>query len=158
MEAITLLNHYSHTRVAIQSRSKFWEEDHLSPNLSIGHPGLSSVWQMAAEVPTSHGFLEGTAPGLATSESVLDTFRSVYPGRSEDIEQVFVLRWPEEEWCSSCETVSCRPGQLSKIWPEIIEPWGRLHFAGAYADNLNWGMEAATRSANRVVEEINLQS
>jgi monoamine oxidase len=25
---------------------------------------------------------------------------------------------------------------------------------GAYADNLNWGMEAATRSANRVAAAI----
>ena len=30
----------------------------------------------------------------------------------------------------------------------------RIHFVGAYADNLNWGMEAATRSANRVARAI----
>jgi monoamine oxidase len=29
-----------------------------------------------------------------------------------------------------------------------------VQFAGAYADNLNWGMEAATRSANRVALAI----
>lgn len=152
--ATETLNYYSNTRVAIQSRTKFWERDDFSPNLSIGEPGLASVWQMAAEVPTSRGLLEGAAPGIATAETVLRTFREVYPGPSEDIEQVVVIRWPEEEWCSSCETVACRPGQLSTIWPAIIEPWGRLHFAGAYADNLNWGMEAATRSANRVASRI----
>ena len=46
------------------------------------------------------------------------------------------------------------PGQLSKFWPALIESHGRVHFCGAYADNLNWGMEAATRSAFRVAEEI----
>ena len=30
----------------------------------------------------------------------------------------------------------------------------RVHFAGAYADNLPWGMDAATRSANRVAEAV----
>ena len=35
-----------------------------------------------------------------------------------------------------------------------MTPVGRIHFAGSYADNLNWGMEAATRSANRVANEI----
>jgi len=35
-----------------------------------------------------------------------------------------------------------------------MKPQGRIHFAGAYADNLNWGTEAATRSANRVANEI----
>ena len=29
-----------------------------------------------------------------------------------------------------------------------------IHFTDAYADNLNWGMEAATRSTNRVAREI----
>ena len=36
----------------------------------------------------------------------------------------------------------------------LIEPHERIHFVGAYADNLNWGMEAATRSAHRVAEAI----
>ena len=45
-------------------------------------------------------------------------------------------------------------GQLNKFWPHVMTPVGRIHFAGAYADNLNWGMEAATRSANRVAQEI----
>ena len=35
-----------------------------------------------------------------------------------------------------------------------MQPMGRIHFAGAYADNLNWGTEAATRSANRVANAI----
>jgi monoamine oxidase len=50
--------------------------------------------------------------------------------------------------------VSYRPGELVKYWPALVEPHGRVHFCGAYADNLNWGMEAATRSANRVAQAI----
>ena len=45
-------------------------------------------------------------------------------------------------------------GELHKFWPELMKPHGRIHFAGAYADNLNRGTEAATRSANRVANEI----
>ena len=45
-------------------------------------------------------------------------------------------------------------GELNKFWPHIMASEGRIHFAGAYADNLNWGTEAATRSANRVAETI----
>jgi monoamine oxidase len=47
---------------------------------------------------------------------------------------------------------------MAKFWPALIEPHGRIHFVGAYADNLNWGMEAATRSANRVAEAIDAAS
>ena len=62
--------------------------------------------------------------------------------------------WAANPWASACERTDYEPGQLGKFWPTLIEPVGRVHFAGAYADNLNWGMEAATRSANRVAEAI----
>jgi monoamine oxidase len=45
-------------------------------------------------------------------------------------------------------------GQLKKFWPHIMKPVGRIHFAGSFADNLPWGMDAATRSGNRVAEAI----
>jgi monoamine oxidase len=35
-----------------------------------------------------------------------------------------------------------------------MQPVGRIHFAGSFADNLPWGMDAATRSANRTAEAI----
>jgi len=54
----------------------------------------------------------------------------------------------------ACEPVSYGPGQLRRFWPCVIEPEGRIHFVGAYADNLNWGMEAATRSAHRAAAAI----
>ena len=62
--------------------------------------------------------------------------------------------WALDPWASACERTSYAPGQLAKFWPILIEPHGRIHFVGAYADNLHWGMEAATRSAHRVAEAI----
>ena len=62
--------------------------------------------------------------------------------------------WAANPWASACERTDTTPGELRKFWPTLIEPEGRVHFVGAYADNLNWGMEAATRSANRVAEAI----
>jgi monoamine oxidase len=62
--------------------------------------------------------------------------------------------WATDPWASACETTEYAPGQLSRFWPALIEAQGRIHFVGAYADNLNWGQEAATRSAFRVAEVI----
>ena len=45
-------------------------------------------------------------------------------------------------------------GQLKRFRPPILEPVGWVHFAGSFADNLPWGMDAATRSANRVAAAI----
>lgn len=48
------------------------------------------------------------------------------------------------------------PAVLKKFGFSSREIGFIVHFAGASADNLNWGMEAATRSANRVAQEIDL--
>jgi monoamine oxidase len=145
--------YYSISRPIFQSRSRFWEKDGISPSLDFGEPTLESVWQMADDIPTQRGLLVGSAAGNADPQEALSTFRRYYPGKSEDIEQVRVVSWPLDPWASACERVPF-PGKLAKFWPQVMEPCGRIHFAGAYADNLDWGMEAATRSANRVAAEI----
>jgi monoamine oxidase len=145
--------YYSESRLVFQSRSRFWEKDKISPNIYFHQPTLRAVWPMADELPTRRGLLLGNAVGAADPEAALAAFRKYYPGQYEDIEQVQVVAWPNDPWASACERVAF-PGQLAKFWPKVMEPHGRIHFAGAYADNLQWGMEAATRSAHRVASII----
>jgi monoamine oxidase len=152
--AIANVPYYHDTRVILQTRTRFWERDGLSPNMEFGEAPLYHVWSASQEVKTTRGLLAGTASGAGTADRAVATFRKFYPGRSEDIEKAHVVVWALDPWASACERTSYRPGELAKFWPVLIEPHGRIHFAGAYADNLNWGMEAATRSANRVAEAI----
>ena len=153
-DAIANVPYYHDTRVIFQTRTRFWERDGVSPNMEFGEAPLYHVWSASQEVKTPRGLLAGTASGAGTADRALATFRKFYPGRSEDIEKAHVVVWALDPWASACERTSYRPGQLTKFWPTLIEPHGRIHFAGAYADNLNWGMEAATRSANRVAIAI----
>jgi monoamine oxidase len=152
--AIENVPYYHDTRVIFQTRSRFWERDGVSPNMEFGENPLYHVWRTGEDVQTSRGMLVGTASGAGTADRALATFRKFYPGHSEDIEKAHVVVWALDPWASACERTSYRPGELAKFWPILIEPQGRIHFVGAYADNLNWGMEAATRSANRVAEAI----
>jgi monoamine oxidase len=152
--AIGNVPYYSDTRFIMQSKSKFWEEDHVSPNMNLDDPLLYNVWKTGDEVKTSRGLLAATASGPGTVEQALAAFRKYYSGKSENIEKVKAQVWATDPWRSACETTAYKPGELSRFWPSLIEPQGRVHFVGAYADNLNWGMEAATRSANRVAEAI----
>ena len=152
--AIENVPYYHDTRVIFQTRSRFWDRDGMSPNMEFGEAPLYHVWRASEDVKTTRGLLAGTASGAGTADGALATFRKFYPGKSEDIEKTQVVVWALDPWASACERTSYRPGQLDKFWPVLIEPHGRIHFAGAYADNLNWGMEAATRSANRVAEAI----
>jgi monoamine oxidase len=152
--AINHVPYYFDSRIVLQSRSKFWATDGVSPNMEIGDPALDHVWSTGSDVDTSRGLIVGTAPGAGDADRALAAFRTHYPGRSEDVEKARAIVWPTDPWASACERVSYAPGQLARFWPTLIEPLGRIHFVGAYADNLNWGMEAATRSANRVAEAI----
>ena len=153
-EVVQGFPYYTASRPVFQSRTRFWERDKVSPNIILNEVRLEHVWRMADEVETGRGLLVGTAQGMTSTEDALATFRRFYPGRTEDIEQAFVIDWARDPWAMACEPVHYAPGRLARFWPKVIEPEGRIQFVGAYADNLNWGMEAATRSANRVALAI----
>ena len=152
--AIQNVPYYSNTRLLFQTKTKFWERDNLSPNMEFDDAQLFQIWATDDEVKTSRGFVAGTASGPATVDQSLKTIREYYPGKAIDVEKSTALVWATDPWRSACERTDYAPGELAKFWPGLIEPQGRIHFCGAYADNLNWGQEAATRSANRVAEAI----
>jgi monoamine oxidase len=142
------------SRVILQSRTPFWSKDEISANIEFSDLNLYETWRTAEEIQTSRGLLLGGATASTSAEQALKAFRKYYPGKSEDIEQAIVVDWGHDPWAMACERIYYSPGELPRYWPKVIEPHGRIHFAGAYADNLSWGQEAATRSANRVAEAI----
>ena len=144
----------SYQRFVFQAGSKFWEKDKLSINMELGHPDLWSVWHSADEVDSHRVIVLGTGPGGISPQRALAAFREVYPGKNDTIEQALGRDWTKEKFSPTCERLAFPIGELRKFWPELMKPAGRIHFAGAYADNLNWGMEASTRSANRAANEI----
>ena len=125
-----------------------------SINLETGEPAMYLVYQTADEVPGERGVLMGSGRSDVTADEALAAFRRFYPGKAHTVEQAIVHNWSKDPWAFYCERMPFPLGQLKKFWPHIMEPVGRIHFAGSFADNLPWGMDAATRSANRVAETI----
>ena len=145
----------SSTRVVLQSRTKFWKHDLPSINLETGDGTVPLVWQSADEVPTERAPLFMRLPGSASAEEAQSSFVKLYPGKSQTIEQTYVHHWSRDPWAYNCEPSASSPWARSKqFWPHMLEPVGPIHFAGCHADNLPWGMDAATRSANRVAQII----
>jgi len=152
--AIHNVPYYFDTRIILQTTSPAWREEGINPNMDLGESALNSVWATGHEVQTRRGLLVGTASGPGTPEAAAEVLRKCYPGKRLEVEKGRAVVWSTNPWASACERTDYRPGELRKFWPTLIEPHGRVHFVGAYADNLNWGMEAATRSANRVAKAI----
>jgi len=145
----------SYSHFIFQASSEFWIEDGFkSINMQFDHPDISLVWQVADEVDTHRIILLAVGPGGVSPQHALTAFREAYPGKHDTIEQVLVKDWTKDEYSRNCERLSFPIGTLKNFWPHLMTPVGRIHFAGAYADNLNKGQEAATRSANRVAREI----
>jgi monoamine oxidase len=151
---IQQMPYYTRTRVVFQSRTKFWNKDGVSPNWEPPEPTLHELWHMADEVKTPRGILVGGAEPGVSAQQAEATFHKLYPGKSADIEQVFVHDWSKDPWAAVCERISVKPGQLAKFWPRVTEPVGRVHFAGAYCANLSAGQEAALESGQRAANEI----
>lgn len=143
----------SYQRFVFQASSKFWVNDGLNVNMTLGHPDLWDTWHSAEEVETHRVIVLGTGPGGISPQRALAAFREVYPGK-DTIEHAIGVDWTKHKYAPTCERLPFPIGTLKKFWPNLMNPEGRIHFAGAYADNLAWGTEAATRSANRVAMEI----
>jgi monoamine oxidase len=146
--------YYTRTRVVFQSRTRFWKKDNISPNWLPPDPRLNELWSMAEEINTPRGILLGGAQAGVAATASLAAFQKLYPGTSADIEQALVHDWSKDPWAGMCERISYRVGELARFWPEVTRPFGRIHFAGAYAAQMTWGQEAALESANRAATEI----
>jgi monoamine oxidase len=144
------------SRVLLVCKGEFWKDDVPSINLETGDSRMGLVYQTAADVPGQRRLLMGSGMPVQTPEETIAAFQKFYPGtHPPDIEKCIVHQWPvEEPFALGCERHPFPFGKLGKIWPEIIGAVGRVHFAGAAYDNLPWGQDAATRSANRVAYEI----
>lgn len=153
--ALENVSYDSYQRFVFQASSKFWLDDGLGINLNLEHPDLWAVWHSADEVDTHRVIVLGTGPGGISPQRALAAFREVYPGK-DTIELAIGRDWTKQAYSSTCERLSFPIGELNKFWPALMKSEGRIHFSGAYTDNLNWGTEAATRSGNRVAQEIDL--
>lgn len=146
-----------YSRVILQTRNAFWKGDDIpSINLISNDQRMRQTWETAEEIPGERRLLLGYGNAVQQPEETIAAFREFYPGKHEPAIELSLVHewWKEEPTCYGCDRMPFSFGELAKMWPHLIEPVGRIHFAGAAYDNLGWGMDAATRSANRAAETI----
>jgi monoamine oxidase len=149
------LAYTSHPFYVFEAGSRFWLDDGLkSINMELDHPLVSSIWEIPTEVKSTRVLLKAYGPGGLSPQRVLAAFRQVYPGKHDTIVQALTKDWTQDEFAPSCEMVPFPMGEMHKFWPQILQPEGRIYFAGTYADLLSRGMESCIRSAQRVAREI----
>ena len=149
------LAYSSHPFCVFEASTKFWLDDGFkSINMEFEHPDISSIWQETNEVDSTRIILKAYCPGGLSAQRVLAAFREVYPGKHDTIEQALTRDWTKDRYSPACEMEAFPIGEMHKFWPQILQPEGRIYFAGTYADNMSRGMESCIRSAQRVAGEI----
>jgi monoamine oxidase len=145
----------SHPFYVFEAGTKFWLDDgYKSINMEFEHPDISSIWLETNRVDTTRVILKAYGPGGISPQRVLAAFREVYPGKHDTIEQALTKDWTVDKFAPACEMEPFAIGEMKKFWPQIMQPDGRIYFAGTYADNMSRGMESCLRSAQRVAKEI----
>ncbi|MGH8169500.1 MAG: flavin monoamine oxidase family protein [Steroidobacteraceae bacterium] len=149
------LAYTTHPFYVFEASSRFWLADGLkSINMELDHPEISSIWEVPSEVRTTRVLLKAYGPGGLSPERVLAAFRQVYPGKRDTIVQALTKDWTQDLLAPNCEMEPFPIGEMHRFWPQILQPEGRIYFAGTYADLLSRGMESCIRSAQRVAGEI----
>jgi monoamine oxidase len=146
----------SHPFYVFEASTRFWLDDGFkSINMEFEHPDISSIWEETNKVDTTRIILKAFGPGGISPQRVLAAFREVYPGKHDTIEQSLTKDWTTDKFAPACEMEPFPIGEMHKFWPQLMQPEGRIYFAGTYADNMSRGMESCLRSAQRVAGEIN---
>lgn len=149
------LTYTSHPFYVFEASSRFWLADGIrSINMEFDHPDISSIWEVPSEVQTSRVVLKAYAPGGLSPQRVLAAFREAYPGKRDTIVQALTKDWTQDALAPNCEVEPFPLGQMHRFWPQVLQPEGRIYFAGTYADLLSRGMESCIRSAQRVARAI----
>lgn len=158
-QVIEQLHHDSASRVFLQVRSRFWQQQKAN-GYAIADETIE-IWDSTLTQPGTRGILQTYLRGhnseklgeLQESERVrltLARMEQVFPGARSNFERGVSKCWSEDEWARGAWV---HPDE--EALPVIIRPEGRIYFAGDHAsDNPSW-MQGALASGLRVVKEIN---
>lgn len=162
--AINELPYFSATRIALQSRTRFWLKDRLDGEAWTDLP-IMQLQHMTSSQPGPRGILQNYCGGpdarriMAMPQQervafVLGQVETLYPGIRDSFEGGVSKCWDEDLWARGASSWY-RPGQMQELWPHIAHPEGRIHFAGDHTSPWIRWMQGALHSGNRVAREIN---
>lgn len=157
-QVIEKLHHDSASRVFLQVRSRFWQQQQAN-GYAIADETIE-IWDSTLTQPGTRGILQTYLRGhnserlceLREGERLrvtLERMERVFPGAQRNFERGISKCWSEDEWARGAWV---HPDESSL--PVIIKPEGRIYFAGDHASrNPSW-MQGALSSGLRAAKDI----
>ncbi|SDM92179.1 flavin monoamine oxidase family protein [Sediminibacillus halophilus] len=167
-KAIHEMHHVASTKIAMQFKNKFWEDQGLlgsniisdlttrftyTPSRGIGTPGPGILL-------VSYSWGENATPwdSLPQREKVMQALQGLATFFGNQVyEQYltsFAFSWNLNPFSAGCFTLF-KPNQITEFSQVIKEPEGRIHFAGEQTSSHHGWIEGAIESGIRAALEMN---
>jgi monoamine oxidase len=156
------------SRVYLQTRSRFWEDDRLGRLSGLRLIGTDTkaerIWNTSGIQPAKEGMLQAylfganaealrALPEDHRTEAIITEMETFLPGVSDQVVASYVKIWSEDPLAGGAVAFA-KPGQMWWILDAARRPAGRTHFAGEHTvARIAW-MNGALESGERVAEEI----
>ncbi len=160
-EAIRKLPYTKITQLHVAAKEPFWETDGLPMNmwtdgafgrvfLNKGHNGQQGLlsWVNGLEAIELDKMTEKQA-----AAAFLQTMKTLRPASEGKLEVLKINSWGNNPLAGGAY-YHLASGQAAQFYPALLEPVGRVHFAGEHLGLQNNGMEGACESAEYVVGKL----
>jgi monoamine oxidase len=151
------------TKMMIEYRKRFWNDAGWNGRMATDAP-VVFTWHATSHIEHERGILTaytGGGPGAKLS-SLSDEERTrlaaaeiekLFPGSSDLIENTATIAWLNEPYTRG-SYMALAPGEVTAHWRALLEPAGRLFFAGEHATAIQGFMEGAVESGQRAAATI----
>ena len=163
--AIRQIHYDSATKIVMQFRRRFWEDEGISFGSTVTDLPIRNVVYPEVDVPTRRGLLIasytwsqdalrwGALPEQDRLAHALDDLARIHPSAPDLYEGGTTWAWQSDPFAAGAYTVF-QPGQEERLHDAICRPEGRVHFAGEHTSLLHRWIEGAVESGLRVALEV----
>lgn len=155
------LPYSTQTRVYMQVRRRYWEEEGLTGRGYANESVYVNLHPLARE--SERAILDAQVLGEKAHELAdrpederlrfaSDLFERFHPGFEDYVEGGTSYAWSNDPWARGVLN-DFRPGQMSELLPVLSRPEGRVHFAGDHTSPFEQ-MDGAVASGRRVAREV----
>jgi monoamine oxidase len=160
---IDSINSGSATRVALQTRRRFWEDRGENGFATIDRS--MEIWSPTWDQPGRRGILQAyiyedlsrRTCAMSDQERVrfaFETIEAVHPGLAKELEGGISKCWDEDPWARGAYTLF-RKGEITRGLPAVAaRPEGRIHFAGEHVSPYPGWMQGAILAGHRAADAI----
>lgn len=166
-KAIRELNYNASTKILFQVRERFWEnEDGIVggttstdlPVRRIAYPSYSNPDDARGTLLASYTWGQdalrwGGLDNESMIEQALEDVEQIHPSIREHFEVGATHAWYNDKYARGAFALF-EPGQATRIYPSMVAPEGRVHFAGEHTSLYHAWIQGALESGLRAAKEV----